>query len=144
MNSETNNNNSVPANKRIILYDGVCNFCNAVVNFVAEKDRKNNFRFAPLQSREARAILRSKDEAFVNLKTVYLVDEKGVFKRSQAIFNVFKKLPYPWKLLSAFSVLPASLTDFFYKIIAKNRYKWFGKSDTVIEPKSLVKERSLS
>lgn len=138
---ENHSQNIAP--KPVILYDGVCNFCNSIVNFVAENDKRNTFQYAPLQSREARAILRSRDEAFVNLKTVYLVNEKGVYKRSNAIFNVFKKLPYPLKALSFFSVLPTPVTDYFYKIIAKNRYKWFGKSDVVIEPKSLVKERSI-
>jgi predicted DCC family thiol-disulfide oxidoreductase YuxK len=128
----------------VILYDGLCNFCNAVVNFVVHHDKKKEFRFAPLQSKEARALLREHNEAFVNLKTVYLVEKGEVYKRSTAVFRVFRRLDYPYKILSFFRVLPVGLTDYFYKIIAKYRYALFGKRNESTPVDEEVKARLLN
>jgi predicted DCC family thiol-disulfide oxidoreductase YuxK len=130
--------------KPVILYDGVCNFCNAVVNFVIKHDREKLFLFSPIQSREARMLLRSNNEPFAGLKTVYVVHGGKVFKRSQAAFEIFRLLGYPWKAVSAFGVLPVSFTDMLYKFVARNRYKWFGKSNEVVKPDEKVKERFLA
>jgi predicted DCC family thiol-disulfide oxidoreductase YuxK len=127
----------------VILYDGVCNFCNAVVNFVISKDQKKIFLFAPIQSREARMLLRSFNEPFANLKTVYLIDQGKVYKKSGAIFQILKKLPFPWRALAKIGVLPVFVTDKCYAFVAKNRYKWFGKAEEIIKPDEKVKERFL-
>jgi predicted DCC family thiol-disulfide oxidoreductase YuxK len=111
----------------VIIYDGNCSFCNCFVNFIAGKDKKNNFRTMPVQTKEARAILRTANEFFIDLQTIYLVNNGKALKRSTAVFNIFKRLPYPYKLLSAFKILPVSLTDAGYKIIARNRHKLLRK-----------------
>lgn len=128
----------------VILYDGLCNFCNAVVNFIVRHDKKKIFRFAPLQTKEARALLREHNEAFVSLKTVYLVEDGKVYKRSRAVFRMFRQLPYPWKMVSFFRILPVWLTDYFYKLIAKNRYRWFGKRNEATPVDEEVKARLLN
>jgi predicted DCC family thiol-disulfide oxidoreductase YuxK len=128
----------------VILYDGLCNFCNAIVNFIVRHDRKKIFRFAPLQTKEARSLLREHNEAFVSLKTVYLVENGSVYKRSAAVFRMFRQLPYPWKMVSFFRVLPVWLTDYFYKVVAKNRYKWFGKRNDSTPVDEEVKARLLN
>src|SRR4051812_29187915 len=97
--------------KSVILFDGVCNFCNAFVNFVRKHDKNNVFSFAPIQTKEARALLRKTNEIFINLQTVYLVENNVNYKRSRAVFRIFRKLPYPWKLISLFRILPVSITD---------------------------------
>ncbi len=128
----------------VVLYDGVCNFCNAIVNFIIKHDKEEKFLFAPIQSREARKLLKELGEPFANLKTVYLVDEnKCVYKRSRAVFAIFKRLPYPWKFLSVFKILPISFSDFIYKMIAKYRYRLFGKTDHIIKPNQEIKARFL-
>jgi predicted DCC family thiol-disulfide oxidoreductase YuxK len=127
----------------IVLYDGKCNFCNAIVNYIIERDKKKLFSFAPLQSKEARRILRERDEAFVSLKTVYLVNGMQVCKRSTAIFQIFRRLGMPYSILSVFRFLPVFVTDAVYTFIAKNRYKWFGEADKVIVPDERIKERFL-
>lgn len=129
--------------KPVILFDGVCNFCNATVNFIIRHDPDKTFLFSPIQAREARALLREKNIAFINLKTVYLVDNNEVYQRSEAVFKMFQKLPYPWKLLSLLRIFPLFITDFFYKTIAKYRYSWFGKSDEVVKPDEKISERFL-
>jgi predicted DCC family thiol-disulfide oxidoreductase YuxK len=128
----------------VILYDGVCNFCNGVVNFIIKKDKEKIFRFAPIQSKEARMLLRSLNEQFADLKTVYLVKDKTVLKRSSAIFEMLQYLPRPYKYMALFRFLPLMFTDYVYKIIAKNRYKWFGKKEEVIKPNEAVKERFIT
>lgn len=128
----------------VILYDGLCNFCNAVVNFFVRHDKKKIFRFAPLQTREARALLREHHEAFVSLKTVYLVDNGNVYKRSRAVFRMFRQLPYPWRMVSFLRILPVWITDYFYKVVAKNRYKWFGKRNDATPVDEEVKARLLN
>jgi predicted DCC family thiol-disulfide oxidoreductase YuxK len=128
----------------VILYDGVCNFCNAVVNFIVKHDREKVFRFAPLQSKEARALLREHKEAFVSLKTVYLVEDGNVYKRSAAVFRMFRQLPYPWRMLSWLRILPVMLTDYFYKLIARHRYSLFGKRKDITPVDEEVKARLLN
>jgi len=116
-----------PVQKQIILFDGVCNFCTAVADFIRKHDRKNIFLLMPVQNKEARAILREHNITFVNLQTIYLVKNEAVYKRSTAIFKIFQLLPFPWKLFSFFRIFPSAFTDYFYGIISRNRYKWFGK-----------------
>lgn len=130
--------------KPVILYDGLCNFCNAVVNFIAKRDRKKEFLFAPLQSKDARALLREHNEAFVSLKTVYLIEDGNVYKRSAAVLRMFGRLPYPWRIFSALRILPTAFTDFFYKLIAKHRYAWFGKRQDSTPVDEEVKARLLN
>jgi predicted DCC family thiol-disulfide oxidoreductase YuxK len=128
----------------VILYDGLCNFCNAVVNFIAKHDAKKEFQFAPLQEKEARTLLREHKEAFVSLKTVYLVENGEVYKRSAAVLHMLKRLPYPWRVLSWLRILPAAFTDIFYKIIARNRYKWFGMRQEATPVDDEVRSRLLN
>ncbi|HET6244208.1 MAG: thiol-disulfide oxidoreductase DCC family protein [Bacteroidetes bacterium] len=128
----------------VILYDGVCNFCNAIVTFIIKHDKEKKFLFAPIQSKQARLLLRNLGEPFANLKTVYLVDSGQIYKKSGAVFKIVQKLHYPWKLLSLFKVLPLGFTDYLYSLIAKNRYHWFGKTNEIIKPNEKVKERFLA
>lgn len=127
----------------VVIYDGQCKFCNAIVNLVLKKDKKQIFRFSPVQSKEARAILREFNESFISLQTIYVVDRKNVMKRSKACFFILSKLGFPYSAMSLFRFLPLFITDYVYKVIAKNRYKWFGMSDTVIEPDEKMKSRFL-
>lgn len=112
-----------------ILYDSKCNFCNTVIRFVEKNDKKKIFTKISLYSPEARKILRGHGIQFIDLQTIYSIDKKGMYKRSKAVFNIIKQLGFPVNTLSVFRLLPASFTDYFYNIIAKNRYKWFGKAD---------------
>lgn len=117
-----------------VLYDGHCNFCVGVVDFLQKKDKQNTFEYLPLQKKEARALLKQKGIDFASLKTIYFVDGEKVHKRSKAIFSIFQKLPMPWRFLSGFRILPVFLTDAVYKLIAKYRYSLFGKREEIHEP----------
>lgn len=133
MNSTTEHIEIIPQ-KPVILYDGLCNFCNEIVNFILKHDEKNIFLISPLQTREARRLLRKANTVFISMKTVYLVENGVAYKHSEAIFRMFHQLPYPWKLISYLRVLPVFFTDFFYRLIARNRYKWFGRREALHIP----------
>jgi len=116
--------------KQIILFDGVCNFCNFWVNFVIKRDKKDLFRFAALQSEKAKK-LASKFN-FDNLKqdTFILIGGENIYTKSTAAFKICKQLSGPIKILFLFIILPKFFSDFIYDLIAKNRYKIFGKRES--------------
>lgn len=116
--------------KNIIVFDGVCNFCNFWVNFVIDRDKSDKFRFASLQSEIGTEMAK---EAGVDASDPdsFILKSRGKFyTRSSAGLMVARELGFPMNLLSVFIILPPVLRDFFYNLIAKNRYKLFGKSET--------------
>ena len=120
--------NELPAH--VIFYDGVCAMCNGIVKALLRVDRDGRFHFAPLQG-ETAELARSLHAEFPReLETVVYVRNGQVFLRSRAAALAMAEVPYPAKALSWFRFLPAWFTDFFYGIVAKVRYRVFGKYDT--------------
>lgn len=113
----------------VILFDGVCNLCNSSVNFVIERDKKDKFRFAALQSEEGKQMLLEQGEDSEYLDSIVLVKNGKVYSKSTAALHIAKNLSGLWPVLSVFLIIPKFIRDFFYDIIAKNRYKWFGKKN---------------
>jgi predicted DCC family thiol-disulfide oxidoreductase YuxK len=111
----------------IIFFDGYCGLCNGFVDFVMARDHKKTFRFATLQGVTAARLL-TKDEV-ENLDSVVVFIHDSKYRKSRAVLEVFKTLGGGWKLLSFFGFLPTVLLDFFYDVVAKNRYAWFGKRE---------------
>lgn len=130
-------------NSHVILYDGLCNFCSTVVKLVLKNDQLGNFKFAPLQSKEARSLLREAGIQFATLKTIYLIENNTAYKRSTAVFRIFSKLKYPLKIFSWFSFLPEFITDAGYNLIARYRYVLFGKKNEVWIPEEKFRNRFL-
>ncbi|MGH7214276.1 MAG: thiol-disulfide oxidoreductase DCC family protein [Tepidisphaeraceae bacterium] len=128
----------------VILFDGVCNFCNGSVNFVIDRDPKSYFRFAALQSAPARELLRAHDLPADDLKSMVLVEDGRAYTRSDAAFRIMRHLRLPWKLLSALLLVPRPLRNWGYNIIARNRYRWFGKTDACRVPTPEIAGRFLS
>lgn len=118
--------------KAIILFDGVCNLCNSSVQFVIKHDNKNQFLFASLQSDASRKLLLQFNYENPKMKSIVLIENDILSDKSTAALRISKKLVSPWNILYLFIILPKALRDFFYNIIAKNRYRWFGKRDTCI------------
>lgn len=131
-------------NSNLILFDGVCNFCNFWVNFIIDHDDKRYFKFASLQSELAQRILLQKEIDARQIDSVILVMNDQVFFKSSAALLIAKKLNGFWKILYIFSVVPSPLRDLIYDFVAKNRYKWFGKRETCRVPSKDEKERFLS
>jgi len=120
----------------IILYDGVCGLCNRLVQFVLKYDSQDRFRFAPLQSDFAVHTLQRHESAPENLDTMYVVldhalPEERLVSRSDAAIVILQKLGGGWRVLvMALRVLPGWLRDWGYNLVARNRYRMFGKYDS--------------
>lgn len=127
----------------IILFDGICNFCNYWVNFIIRQDKKHKFRFASLQSEKGSLLLDKFNLTNKNLETIILITDGKAYKKSEAAFQILKHLNNWLKLLLIFQVLPLFITDFAYDIIAKNRYKLFGKRNVCRIPTAEDKDRFL-
>jgi predicted DCC family thiol-disulfide oxidoreductase YuxK len=131
--------------KSIVLFDGVCNFCNGTVRFIIERDPDARFAFAPLQSEVGRELLAKNGyEAAIDPDTVLLVENGAVYERSTAALRIARHLRGPTKLLHAFVIVPRFLRDAVYRLIARNRYRWFGKSEQCIVPSPSVRSRFLA
>lgn len=131
---------------RIVLFDGVCNFCNASVNFIIDRDPEKQFQFAPLQSDVAKDLLRKHGLKVPegDPDTIVLIDGDHAYQRSGAALRIARRLASPWKVMFAFIVVPWFLRDLAYVIIAKNRYRLFGKSDTCRVPSPDIRTRFLA
>lgn len=116
--------------KVVLLFDGHCNLCNHSVNYFIKKDRKNKLLFGALQSQQAQSFLQKKNLETQDFSSLVVVKSSRVYRRSRAVLEVFKVLPYAWKILYVFIIIPPFIRNFIYHIIAKNRYKWFGKKTT--------------
>jgi predicted DCC family thiol-disulfide oxidoreductase YuxK len=130
-------------NNRIILFDGICNLCNASVNFIIKNDKKNRFVFASLQSDVAKEILLQFSEKKLNLNTLIYFENGVLFEKSTAVLKIAKQLCFPWPIFYVFIIIPAFLRDNIYTFIAKNRYKWFGKKATCMIPAPELKSKFL-
>jgi predicted DCC family thiol-disulfide oxidoreductase YuxK len=127
----------------IILFDGVCNFCNASINFVIDHDPDKHFKFAALQSEIGQEILARFHKNTKDFDSVILLKNNQLYQKSAAALEITKHLSGFWKYLSVFKVFPPFFLNFFYDIIAKNRYRIFGKADSCRMPTPELRERFL-
>ena len=130
--------------EKIILFDGVCNFCNSSVNFVLKRDKKSVFKFAPIQSENAQILLSEAKESFNHSDSFILVDNGKLYTKTTAALRVCKSLSGLWPLLYGFIIVPSFLRDPLYNLLAKYRYQWFGKADNCMIPTSEVSAKFLN
>ena len=109
----------------IILFDGVCNFCNFWVNFLLDRDKKDKFRFTALQSETGEKLLKKFNLSTEDFDTFVLIVGDKYYVRSTAALLVAKNLTGLWKMLYVFIIIPKQIRDFLYNLVAKNRYKLF-------------------
>jgi predicted DCC family thiol-disulfide oxidoreductase YuxK len=120
--------------KKIILFDGVCNFCSFWVDFVIKRDKKDKFRFAALQSEKTKELTGRFNIDVSSLDTFILIEDEKICTRSTAALKVCKELSGPVKILYPFIIIPKCIRDFFYDLIARNRYKLFGRRESCRVP----------
>ncbi len=121
--------------KKIILFDGICNLCNGAINFVIKRDKKDVFRYAPLQSKIGQKLIEERNIDLSKIDSILLIDPKvAYYHKSTAALHIAKQLSGMYPLLSVCLILPKFLRDWIYDIIAKNRYKWFGKKESCMIP----------
>ena len=125
----------------IVLYDGVCGFCTRVTQFLLPRDKHNRYRFATLQSDFAKEVLNRHDKPTDLLDTFYLVIDHGLpterlIARARAGIRVAAGLGGIWSLLFVFLVIPSFIANPVYDFIARNRYRWFGKTESCMIPRA--------
>ena len=128
-------------NKLIVLFDGVCNLCNSIVQFIIRHDKKERFLFASLQSEKSKEILSNFNFTQSDIETIILLEENKLYFVSTAALKIVRHLNFLCSLLYIFIIIPKPLRNYVYRIIAKNRYKWFGKKDSCMVPSHELKNR---
>ena len=129
-------------NKKIILFDGICNLCNTSVQYIIKRDGKKIYSFASLQSDITKKILSQfNQKSFNNYDSIILIENEKVYYKSTAALRIAKNLSGLNKILYIFIIIPKPFRDFIYDFIAKNRYKWFGKKDNCMLPTPNMKSR---
>ncbi len=128
----------------VVLFDGVCNLCNGAVNFIIDRDPGSHFRFAALQSEQAAALLAPLGRVpEVEPQSFILVEDGKVYERSTAALRIARRMRGGWKLLYAFMVVPRPLRDAVYRLVARNRYRMFGKAESCRMPTPELRARFL-
>jgi predicted DCC family thiol-disulfide oxidoreductase YuxK len=127
----------------VVLFDGVCNFCNERINFIIRHDKKDYFRFAALQSDIGKKILADHGITMADPDTFILVENGKAYDRTTAALRIVKHLKGLWPALYAFIIVPPFLRDIVYRIIAKNRYKWWGERESCMIPTPEVRKKFL-
>lgn len=126
-----------------ILFDGVCNLCNGAVRFVIRHDKKERFMFSPLQSPVATALLAGLPSTVEKMDSVVFIENGTIYTRSTAILKIARRLGGGWSLLYGFIIIPPFLRDGIYDIIAKYRYRFFGKQEKCMIPSAADSRRFL-
>jgi predicted DCC family thiol-disulfide oxidoreductase YuxK len=128
----------------VILFDGICNFCNSAVNFTIKRDKKAIIQYAPLQTEKGRMFLRQYNLPTSEMKSFVFIEDGKAYTRSTAALRVCRYLRGIWPLCFALMIVPRFIRDGIYDWIAKHRYKWFGVRQECMMPTPDVRKRFLS
>ena len=131
-------------NSKVILFDGVCNLCNNSVKFIIKNDKRNIFKFAPLQSEYGINIQNRHNINTNEINSIILIDGEKIYTKSNAALHIAKGLNAPFFVFYIFIIIPVFIRNFIYDLIAKNRYKWFGKKENCRIPTPEGREKFLS
>ena len=128
----------------IILFDGECPFCSRSVEFILSRDRRRFFSFASIQSEVGQRILQRLDSSLDQLDTIVLVEEDQCWTKSAAALRIVRQLSGFWPVVYVFFIVPRSLGDLCYDVIARNRYRWFGRHEKCFVPSPEQRDRFLA
>ncbi|HEV7701456.1 MAG TPA: thiol-disulfide oxidoreductase DCC family protein [Pyrinomonadaceae bacterium] len=129
--------------ERIVLFDGVCNFCNGAVNFIIRHDPQSKFKFAPLQS-EFGEQMKAKFGIGDDVDSIVLIEDGKAYLHSAAAVRLARGLGGIWSIGYTAIIIPAPIRDWFYKLFAKYRYRLFGKQDVCMMPTPDVRARFIT
>jgi predicted DCC family thiol-disulfide oxidoreductase YuxK len=127
--------------KDILLFDGVCNLCNSSINFVIDHDPSEKFKFAALQSEFGQKKLKELNLDPKDFDSIVLLSNNQIHVKSTAALKVAKELTGGWPMLYAFIIVPPFIRHAVYNLIAKNRYKIWGRTDQCRVPTPELKQR---
>ena len=134
----------IPHDKKIILFDGVCNLCDSWVQYVIKHDKNDVFRFVSLQSELGKNILKHLGLSTHYIYTIVLyVPGKAYYLKSNAALEIAKGMGGFFHFGTIFRIFPSFLRDLVYDLISKNRYKWFGKQESCMIPTAELKSKFL-
>lgn len=134
----------LPKDKKIIVFDGVCNLCNSFINKVIDNDKNDQFRFVSLQSETGSAILKYLGISIEKIDSIVLYQPGyAYYYKAEAALKIAKEMGGLYSVLQIFSILPNGLLNMLYDFVAKNRYRWFGKSDSCRVPTSEIANKFL-
>lgn len=128
--------------ERIIIFDGECNFCDQSVKFIIKRDPNGLYKFASLQSDIGKELL-NKHNVQEDIDSFVLLEGGNCYFKSSSALRVCRNLKGAWKFAYILLVIPRPFRDLFYGIVAKNRYKWFGKRDSCMLPSPEERKRFL-
>ena len=134
---------SDPSEPAVIVFDGLCNLCTAAVQFILRHEQGPHFKFAPLQSKAGGALLAANGLAPDDVDTFVLIEDGRPYLRSDAAIRVARHLSAPWSPAAALAIIPRPIRDWAYRIIARNRYQWFGRREACMVPSPEVRARFL-
>jgi predicted DCC family thiol-disulfide oxidoreductase YuxK len=127
----------------VVLFDGVCNLCNGAVQFIINRDTAGRFRFASLQSDIAKQLLGHSEIHLDELFSIIVIKDGKIYDRSDALIEIVRDLPGIWSTLTVFRFMPKFFRDALYKLVANNRYRIFGRSESCMMPTPELKARFL-
>lgn len=127
--------------RNIVVLDGVCNLCNAGVNFIVNRDPKRLFYFTTMQSHHAQELIEKHRGNSFQFDTFLLIKDEVTFERSDGVLEIIKDLSGYWFLFGILRLIPRPIRDAVYKAIAKNRYRIFGKKDQCMVPSKEMQSR---
>ena len=128
-------------NRQIVIFDGVCNFCNGAVNFIIKRDPTGVFAFTPMQSELAHELMNKHDIHNAGIDTFLLIKGDQCFVYSSAALEITKELTGFWYIFRIFKFVPSIIMDFFYKVFARNRYALFGRQEACMVPTEEMRSR---
>jgi predicted DCC family thiol-disulfide oxidoreductase YuxK len=128
-------------NRYVVIFDGVCVFCNGVVNFIIYRDPRSIFAFSPMQSEVAQSLIKKHHASKEILNTLMLIKNGRCYLRTDAILEIAKDISGFWYLFNIFKIIPRPIRDCLYSIFARNRYNLFGKRNTCMVPTENIKKR---
>jgi len=129
--------------RAVILFDGVCNFCNGAVNFVISRDRDGYFKFAALQSAVGEELLEKHRIDKVETDSVVLIEDDKAYLHSSAALRIVRRLPGLWPILYGLIIVPKGIRDWAYRLFAKHRYRLFGRREECMIPTPEIRTRFL-
>ncbi len=114
----------------VLIFDGVCELCSTSVNFILRWEKGHEIKFTANQNPPGRALLEQFGENPDEVSTIYFIEQGKIYKQSAAVLRIARRLRFPWFLGYGFIIVPRFIRDFFYKLIARNRYRLFGQKET--------------
>jgi predicted DCC family thiol-disulfide oxidoreductase YuxK len=127
----------------LILFDGVCNLCNAWARFVIRRDPTGVFRFAAQQSLVGQAMIEDRLRGAARSSSVILIEDQAIYTESDAVLEILARLGPPWSWIGILRVIPLRVRDACYRFIANHRYRWFGRTEVCQVPSADIKSRFL-